>query len=57
MYLDPWMILLSVIMYGICAWWNRKAGMVHGIETAVNFLLEDKIIKIVNDKIVPYRKK
>jgi hypothetical protein len=53
MYLEPWMLVVLVLSFGVCAWYNRKAGMMTGFFGALDALEEQKIIQIVNDEILP----
>ena len=54
MYLDPWMLFVAALMYGVCAWWNRRAGVLAGHYTTIKILEKKRIIRIEGDEIVPY---
>lgn len=53
MYLDPWMLVVLVLSFGVCAWYNRRTGIVTGFFGALDALEQEKIIRIVNDEIIP----
>lgn len=48
-------ILIIALLGGFCAVWNHRRGYIVGTMTCLNFLRENKIIMIENDKLVPYR--
>jgi len=54
MYVDIWIFGLFAILFGVCAWWNRVAGVTQGIEATLETLIEKKIIMIVDDNVVAY---
>jgi hypothetical protein len=55
MYLDPWMIGVIALMFGLCAWTSRRSGIVFGTVVTLQKLVDDKIVMVENDEIVPYR--
>jgi hypothetical protein len=55
MYIDVYGIIGLTILFGFCAWWNHKQGIKLGIEATLNSLIDDKIIDVKGDRIVPYR--
>ena len=56
MFVDVWIFGVFAILFGICAWWNRSAGITIGIEGTLDKLLHDKAIEIIGDKVIPYRR-
>ena len=46
MYLDNWMIVTIILAFGICAWYNRKAGYLDGGAKVLHSLHEMKVIHI-----------
>ena len=57
MYLEPWMLVVSVLAFAFCAYWNRKSGIIEGVEYTLETLIEQKIIEVKEDKFVPYKEK
>jgi hypothetical protein len=55
MFVDLWIVGIFAILVGICAVWNRNIGYREGIQDTVEQMLEDKLIGISGNKIVPYR--
>ena len=56
MYLEPWMLFILALTYGICAWWNHTKGIKNGIISVLTGLEYDKIISISDGGIIkPYR--
>jgi hypothetical protein len=56
MYLEPWMIFVLALTYGICAWWNHTKGIKYGIISVLTGLEYDKIISISDEGVIkPYR--
>lgn len=55
MFLDYWMIAALIAMFGVCAIYNRKVGIALGTVATLQRLVDDKIVAIENDKLVPYR--
>ena len=55
MFLDYWMIAALIAMFGVCALYNRKVGIALGTIATLQRLVDDKIVAIENDKLVPYR--
>lgn len=53
MYVDFWILLLFAGLVGVCAVWNRNVGIQMGIEGTLQKLIDDKIIRIVNDQVIP----
>jgi hypothetical protein len=56
MFVDLWIVALFSLLFGGCAWWNYRKGVTDGITTTLNVLMDDKVISVVDDKIVPYKK-
>jgi hypothetical protein len=56
MFVDLWIVALFSLLFGGCAWCNYRKGVTDGITTTLNVLMDDKVISVVNDKIVPYKK-
>lgn len=54
MFVDIWIFGIFAVMFGVCAWWNRNAGITIGIEGTLNKLVNDKVIMIQNDEVIPY---
>lgn len=57
MYLEPWMLVVSVLAFVFCAYWNMKFGIYKGVEHTLETLIEQKIIEVKNNKFIPYRGK
>ena len=55
MFLEYWMIAILIAFFGACALWNRKVGIALGTIATLQRLVDDKIVSIENDKLVPYR--
>jgi hypothetical protein len=56
MYLEPWMLFVLALTYGICAWWNHTKGIKNGIISVLTGLEYDKIISISDEGVIkPYR--
>lgn len=55
MFLEYWMIAIVIASFGACALWNRKVGIALGTIATLQRLVDDKIVAIENDKLVPYR--
>ena len=55
MYIDIYGVIALSLLFGFCAWWNHRQGIRLGIEATLDSLLNDKIIDVKGDKIVPYR--
>lgn len=55
MFLELWMCAVLAITFGICAWWNRQNGIALGTIATLQRLIDEKIVCIEEDKIVPYR--
>lgn len=55
MYIDIYGAVALALLFGFCAWWNHKQGVKLGIEATLDSLLDQKIIDLKGDKIVPYR--
>lgn len=49
MYLDPWMIIMLILSFGICAFVSRRGGFTAGAVTTLQILEEQKMIKIEED--------
>lgn len=56
MFVDLWIFGIFAALVGICAVWNRNVGYREGIRDTVEQMLEDKLIAIMGNRIVPYRK-
>jgi hypothetical protein len=56
MYVDIWIFGVFALLFGACAWWNRTQGISFGIEATLDKLEQDKIIRIIGDKIVPFNR-
>jgi hypothetical protein len=56
MFVDLWVFGIFAILFGVCAVWNRMRGITQGIEATLDKLETDKIIEIVNDEVIPYRR-
>jgi len=54
MFVDLWVVCIFSILFGVCAVWNYTRGLHIGVEKTLDKLLEDKIIRIVNDRVVRY---
>lgn len=55
MFLEYWMIAVIIASFGVCALWNRKVGIALGTIATLQRLVDDKIVAIEDDKLVPYR--
>jgi len=53
MYVDFWILGLFAILVGFCAVWNRNIGIQMGIEGTLQKLIDEKIIRIVGDEVIP----
>jgi hypothetical protein len=53
MFIDLWIVALFSVLYGICAWTSRAAGVKEGELNVLRRLIANDIIKIENDRIVP----
>lgn len=56
MFVDIWIVGLFSLLFGACAWWNYSSGVLRGVETTLQVLQDQKIIKIEEQGIVPYKK-
>lgn len=56
MFVDIWIVGLFSLLFGFCAWWNFTSGVKRGIETTLFVLEKEKVISIVAEGVVPYRK-
>ena len=56
MYIDLYGAIGLALLFGFCAWWNHKQGFKLGIMSTLDSLINDKIIDVKGDKIVPYDK-
>lgn len=57
MFVDIWVLSLFSLLFGVCAWWNRTAGLRDGIEGTLNTLLDNNIIEMNGNEVVPYGQK
>jgi hypothetical protein len=57
MFVDLYIVALFSLLFGVCAWWNYRKGVNDGVVSTLRVLVDDKIISVHNDKIIPYRKK
>lgn len=55
MFLEYWMIAVLIASFGVCALWNRKVGIALGTIATLQRLVDEKIVAIEDDKLVPYR--
>lgn len=55
MFLDYWMIAAIIFSFGVCAIYNRKVGVALGTVATIQQLVDEKLIAVENDKLVPYR--
>jgi hypothetical protein len=55
MFLEYWMIAVLAALFGVCALWNRKMGIALGAVATLQRLVDEKIVAIENDQLVPYR--
>lgn len=55
MYIDIYGVICLALLFGFCAWWNHRQGIRLGIEATLSNLIDEKIIDVKGDKIVPYR--
>lgn len=56
MYLDPWMIVVLVIAFGVCHLVSRRQGVYFGVVSTLRGLHESKIIVVdPNGSVSPYR--
>ena len=49
MYLDPWMIALLVLSFGICAYYSRRTGFILGATVTIQALERERFIKLQDD--------
>jgi len=56
MFVDLWIVSLFSLLFGACAVINYKLGVHRGVEGTLDLLVDQKIIKVVDDKVVSYRK-
>jgi len=54
MFIDIWVFGVFAILFGVCAWWNRNVGIEIGIQGTLSKLIDDKVIRIVGDEVLPY---
>jgi len=54
MFIDIWVFGVFAILFGVCAWWNRNVGIEIGIQGTLSKLIDDKVIRIVDDEVLPY---
>jgi hypothetical protein len=54
MFVDIWVFGIFAGLFGVCAWWNRNAGIEIGIHGTLDKLIADKIIMVQNDEVMPY---
>jgi hypothetical protein len=55
MFLELWMCGVLAATFGFCAWWNRQNGIALGTIATLQRLIDEKVVSIEEDKIVPYR--
>lgn len=55
MFVDLWIFGIFAALFGFCAIWNRSAGYREGIHDTVEQMIEDKLISIKGQKLVPYK--
>jgi hypothetical protein len=55
MFVDLWIFGIFAVLVGVCAVWNRSVGYREGIQDTVEQMLKDKLIDVVNNKLVPYK--
>ena len=55
MFIELWMCAVLAATFGLCAWWNRQNGIALGTILTLQRLIDEKIVCIEEDKIVPYR--
>jgi hypothetical protein len=53
MFLDMWMIILSVAALGLCAILSFQTGVKFGALSALKILIDRKIVRLEGDEIVP----
>jgi len=55
MFLEYWMIAVLALAFGLNALYNRKVGIAIGTIATLQRLVDDKVVLIEDDQIVPYR--
>lgn len=56
MFVDLWIVSLFSLLFGACAVINFRLGVNKGVEGTLTVLADRKIIAVVDDEVVPYRK-
>lgn len=56
MFVDLWIFGILSLVVGAAAVWNRMRGITQGIEATLSKLEDEKVIEIVNDEVIPYRR-
>ena len=49
MYLEVWQLIILVCLFGVCAVWNKRQGVLHGVRSSINFLQENDIITVTKE--------
>jgi hypothetical protein len=57
MFVDIWVLALFSLLFGVCAWTSRSAGVKAGEVEILRRLHDAKIIMLENGRIVPYSNK
>jgi hypothetical protein len=56
MFIDIWIVSLFSLLFGICAVINFRLGVNKGVQGTLTFLADQKIISVVDDEVVPYKR-
>jgi hypothetical protein len=44
MFLETWMLITLALLFGFCAWYNRRSGVLIGIDVTLDHLKKHGII-------------
>lgn len=54
MFLEPWMIAVIVLSFGLCGWFSSASGRRSGGLLVLDTLVEKRIIMIKDGELKPY---
>ena len=55
MFIDLWIVCIFSLLFGACAYINYNMGIRRGIEGTLDMLVDQKIITLEDDEVLPYR--
>jgi hypothetical protein len=55
MFIDLWIVSLFSLLFGACAYINYNMGIRRGIEGTLDMLVDQKIITLEDDEVLPYK--